>query len=188
MYEQNRWCFKVNGKRAIWQWQELVQQISAPLRKMREPKSKKAIHVRNEATNFCHIWFIWKGNLILTRCKTSSSREEYKSDTTYTTLGLQSQGGYMSFELCQGGATGSMERVTNLSEDTREPDLHELFRPSGNVSRVYVAIDQKTGTSRGFGFVNFVNREDAEGAINKLNEYGYDNISRIVEWAAPMAN
>lgn len=79
-------------------------------------------------------------------------------------------------------------RVTNLSEDTREPDLLELFRPFGSVSRVYVAIDQKTGMSRGFGFVNFVNREDAERAINKLNGYGYDNLILRVEWAAPRAN
>ncbi|KAL3814646.1 hypothetical protein ACJIZ3_015914 [Penstemon smallii] len=79
-------------------------------------------------------------------------------------------------------------RVTNLSEDTREPDLHELFRPFGAVSRVYVAIDQKTGMSRGFGFVNFVNRDEAERAINKLNGYGYDNLILRVEWAAPRAN
>ncbi|CAI9776402.1 unnamed protein product [Fraxinus pennsylvanica] len=79
-------------------------------------------------------------------------------------------------------------RVTNLSEDTREPDLLELFRPFGNVSRVYVAVDQKTGMSRGFGFVNFVNREDAERAINKLNGYGYDNLILRVEWAAPRSN
>ncbi|KAL2931034.1 Eukaryotic translation initiation factor 3 subunit G [Bienertia sinuspersici] len=53
-------------------------------------------------------------------------------------------------------------RVINLSEDTREADLHELFSPIGQISRVYVAIDQKnvaidqkTGLSRGFGFVNF---------------------------------
>ncbi|CAH8360703.1 unnamed protein product [Eruca vesicaria subsp. sativa] len=52
--------------------------------------------------------------------------------------------------------------VTNLSEDTREPDLMELFHPFGAVTRVYVAIDQKTGMSRGFGFVNFVSREDAQ--------------------------
>ncbi|KAL8093495.1 hypothetical protein AgCh_035391 [Apium graveolens] len=63
-------------------------------------------------------------------------------------------------------------RVTNLSEDTREPDLLELFRTFGPVSRVYVAIDQKTGVSRGFGFVNFVSKEDAERAIMKLNGYG----------------
>ncbi|KAL3530801.1 hypothetical protein ACH5RR_010123 [Cinchona calisaya] len=79
-------------------------------------------------------------------------------------------------------------RVTNLSEDTREPDLLELFRPFGHVSRVYVAIDQKTGISRGFGFVNFVNREDGERAINKLNGYGYDNLILRVEWAAPRSN
>ncbi|CAL0311923.1 unnamed protein product [Lupinus luteus] len=76
-------------------------------------------------------------------------------------------------------------RVTNLSEDTREPDLLELFRPFGAVSRVYVAIDQKTGMSRGFGFVNFVIREDAQRAINKLNGYGYDSLILRVEWATP---
>ncbi|CAI0392385.1 unnamed protein product [Linum tenue] len=79
-------------------------------------------------------------------------------------------------------------RVTNLSEDTREPDLLDLFRPFGPVSRVYVAIDQKTGVSRGFGFVNFVSKEDAERAINKLNGYGYDNLILRVEWATPRAN
>ncbi|KAK4797940.1 hypothetical protein SAY86_030266 [Trapa natans] len=79
-------------------------------------------------------------------------------------------------------------RVTNLSEDTREPDLLELFRTFGSVSRVYVAIDQKTGVSRGFGFVNFVNKEDAERAINKLNGYGYDNLILRVEWATPRPN
>ncbi|KAJ3695389.1 hypothetical protein LUZ60_000766 [Juncus effusus] len=79
-------------------------------------------------------------------------------------------------------------RVTNLSEDTREPDLLELFRTFGPVSRVYVAVDQKTGMSRGFGFVNFVHREDAERAINKLNGYGYDNLILRVEWATPRPN
>ncbi|KAI4384498.1 hypothetical protein MLD38_002646 [Melastoma candidum] len=79
-------------------------------------------------------------------------------------------------------------RVTNLSEDTREPDLLELFRTFGPVSRVYVAIDQRTGMSRGFGFVNFVTKEDAERAIGKLNGYGYDNLILRVEWATPRTN
>ncbi|KAL9661403.1 hypothetical protein QQ045_026227 [Rhodiola kirilowii] len=79
-------------------------------------------------------------------------------------------------------------RVTNLSEDAREPDLLELFRPFGAVSRVYVAMDQKTSVSRGFGFVNFVNKEDGERAINKLNGYGYDNLILQVEWATPRTN
>ncbi|KAK1587478.1 hypothetical protein Q3G72_013260 [Acer saccharum] len=75
--------------------------------------------------------------------------------------------------------------VTNLTEDTREPDLLELFGIFGSVSSVYVAVDQKTGMSRGFGFVNFVNKDDARRAINKLNGCGYDNLILRVEWATP---
>lgn len=78
-------------------------------------------------------------------------------------------------------------RVTNLSEDTREADLRELFGTFGPVTRAYVAMDQKTGTSRGFGFVNFMHREEAQRAINKLNGYGYDNLILRVEWATPRA-
>lgn len=76
-------------------------------------------------------------------------------------------------------------RVANLSEDTREPDLMELFSPFGAVTRAYVAIDQTTRMSRGFGFVNFASREDAQRAINKLDGYGYDNLILRVEWATP---
>ena len=39
-------------------------------------------------------------------------------------------------------------RVTNLSEDTRETDLQELFRPFGNISRIYLAKDKVTGQSK----------------------------------------
>ncbi|WVZ73351.1 hypothetical protein U9M48_021667 [Paspalum notatum var. saurae] len=79
-------------------------------------------------------------------------------------------------------------RVTNLSEDTRDPDLAELFGQFGPLSRVFVALDRATGVSRGFGFVNFVHREDGERAIRKLDKYGYDNLILHVEWAAPRPN
>ncbi|KAL6203322.1 hypothetical protein ACLB2K_027022 [Fragaria x ananassa] len=72
-------------------------------------------------------------------------------------------------------------RVTNLSEDTREADLRELFEPFREVSRVYVALDKETQVSRGFGFVNFVRKEDGQKAMNKLNGYGYDNLILSVE-------
>eukprot|EP00897_Mesotaenium_endlicherianum_P005161 jgi/Mesen1/4673/ME000241S03701 len=76
-------------------------------------------------------------------------------------------------------------RVTNLSEDTREQDLQELFGAFGPISRTYVAFDRDTGLSRGFAFINFVNREDAVRAISKLDGYGYDNLILRVEWATP---
>ncbi|PVH67092.1 hypothetical protein PAHAL_1G426600 [Panicum hallii] len=79
-------------------------------------------------------------------------------------------------------------RVTNLSEDARDPDLAELFGQFGPLNRVYVALDRATGASRGFGFVNFVHREDGERAIKNLNGYGYDNLILCVDWAAPRPN
>ncbi len=76
-------------------------------------------------------------------------------------------------------------RVTNLSEDTREDDLRDLFAPFGQVSRVYIAVDRESGESRGFGFVNFMFRADAQRAIDKLDGFGYDNLILRVEFAAP---
>ncbi|RLM66390.1 hypothetical protein C2845_PM16G17200 [Panicum miliaceum] len=67
-------------------------------------------------------------------------------------------------------------RVNNLSEDTHEADLLELFCTFGPVTRAFVARDKWTRSSRGFGFVNFVHREDGEKVISKLNGYGYDNL------------
>jgi len=76
-------------------------------------------------------------------------------------------------------------RVTNLSEDTKEADLSELFRPFGPISRIYLAKDKISGLSKGFAFINFVHREDAAKAITKLDGFGYDNLILHIEWAKP---
>ena len=39
-------------------------------------------------------------------------------------------------------------RVTNLSEDTRESDLQDLFKPFGPISRIYLAKDKITNQSK----------------------------------------
>jgi RNA recognition motif-containing protein len=39
--------------------------------------------------------------------------------------------------------------------DVTEGDLHELFRPFGPISRVFLAVDRATGENRGFAFVNY---------------------------------
>eukprot|EP00271_Cylindrocystis_brebissonii_P012122 TRINITY_DN30231_c0_g1_i1.p1 TRINITY_DN30231_c0_g1~~TRINITY_DN30231_c0_g1_i1.p1 ORF type:complete len:293 (+),score=63.52 TRINITY_DN30231_c0_g1_i1:202-1080(+) len=85
----------------------------------------------------------------------------------------------------QRGRDDNSIRVTNLSEDTREPDLQELFGVFGPISRIYVAFDRETGQSRGFAFINFVSRDDALKAISKLDGYGYDSLILRVEWATP---
>lgn len=76
-------------------------------------------------------------------------------------------------------------RITNLSEDCKEGDLQDLFAPIGRLQRVYLAKDMSTGQSRGFAFVTYYTREDAQKAINKLNGHGYDNLILQVQFAKP---
>ncbi|OMO53021.1 hypothetical protein CCACVL1_28940 [Corchorus capsularis] len=76
-------------------------------------------------------------------------------------------------------------RVSNLSEDAQESDLRELFSPFGQITRVYVAPDRNTGLNRGFAFISFARKEDAEKAINMLDGYGYDSLILKVEWSQP---
>eukprot|EP01116_Phalansterium_solitarium_P010997 TRINITY_DN26603_c0_g1_i1.p1 TRINITY_DN26603_c0_g1~~TRINITY_DN26603_c0_g1_i1.p1 ORF type:complete len:302 (-),score=66.05 TRINITY_DN26603_c0_g1_i1:241-1146(-) len=80
-------------------------------------------------------------------------------------------------------------RVTNLSEETKEADLQDLFRTFGPISRVYLAKDKVTGLSKGFAFINFMRRDDAARAIDKLSgKFGYDHLILHIEWARPSGN
>ncbi|KAG7367342.1 RRM domain containing RNA-binding protein [Nitzschia inconspicua] len=76
-------------------------------------------------------------------------------------------------------------RVTNISENTTEADLQDLFKPFGRISRVYLAKDKETLQSRGFAFVSFVNKDDAAEAMEKLQGHGYDHLILKLEWARP---
>lgn len=76
-------------------------------------------------------------------------------------------------------------RITNLSEDCKEGDLQDLFGNYGRLARVFIAKDMTTGQSRGFAFVTYHSRADAERAIDKLNGHGYDNLILQVQFAKP---
>lgn len=78
-------------------------------------------------------------------------------------------------------------RITNLSEDVREGDLQDLFGQFGRLQRVYLAKDMTTHLSKGFAFVTYYARDDAQKAIDKLNGHGYDNLILQVQWAKPRA-
>jgi len=56
--------------------------------------------------------------------------------------------------------------VGNLSWGTTEESLKELFSKHGNVVSVSIITDRQTGRSRGFGFVEM---ENADDAIQQLN-------------------
>ncbi|KAK7461981.1 translation initiation factor eIF3 subunit g [Stygiomarasmius scandens] len=76
-------------------------------------------------------------------------------------------------------------RVTNISEDTQENDLRELFGMFGRVARVYVGRDRDTGAGKGFAFVSFEERSVAQKALEKVHGKGYDNLILSVQWSQP---
>lgn len=59
--------------------------------------------------------------------------------------------------------------VGNFSFSTTESDLRQWFEPHGSVDSVSVVTDRDTGRSRGFGFVEMPNNQEAEAAIAALN-------------------
>jgi len=59
--------------------------------------------------------------------------------------------------------------VGNLSFNTNEDELRQIFEAYGQVDRVSIMTDRDTGRSRGFGFVEMASSEDGEKAIAALN-------------------
>ncbi|MCA9375419.1 RNA-binding protein [Candidatus Dojkabacteria bacterium] len=59
--------------------------------------------------------------------------------------------------------------VGNLSWDTTEDSLRAMFEQIGEVQEVVIIMDRRTNRSKGFGFVTFVNAEDAARAVEELN-------------------
>merc|ERR1719450_671531 len=84
-----------------------------------------------------------------------------------------------------GGQVEASLRVFNLSDDVKEGDVQDLFGQCGRLQRVFLAKDMTTFQSKGFAFITYYNREDAQRAIDKLNGHGYDNLILQVNWAKP---
>jgi RNA recognition motif-containing protein len=59
--------------------------------------------------------------------------------------------------------------VGNLSRDVSEVELKEAFQAFGEVQSCNIIKDKFTGESRGFGFVEMPNKEEADKAISMLN-------------------
>ena len=59
--------------------------------------------------------------------------------------------------------------VGNLSYETSEDDLRNLFEAHGKVDRVSLVMDRMTNRSKGFGFVEMPNDSEANSAISGLN-------------------
>ena len=59
--------------------------------------------------------------------------------------------------------------VGNLSYQTTDQSLNDLFSEAGNVTSAQVVTDRYTGQSRGFGFVEMASEDEAQQAIAAIN-------------------
>ncbi|XP_074263321.1 U-box domain-containing protein 33-like isoform X2 [Silene latifolia] len=135
-------------------------------RKIVEPKSRKAIYVRNHAPDYCHIWFVCKGYLIYTREavkqpilhieeKPSSALDNNQPDARSLSHDLVSKLRFSDFDEDEGSSVefGRSSRVSfsqSSALDYNHPDARSLSQDL--VSRFrFSDFDRDEGTSVGFG-------------------------------------
>ncbi len=73
--------------------------------------------------------------------------------------------------------------VAKLSFDTDDDGLRDAFETYGSVDSAKVIMDKFTGKSKGFGFVEMPDQQEAITAIEKLNETELDGRTIVVKQA-----
>ena len=77
--------------------------------------------------------------------------------------------------------------VGNLTYGTTDATLRQLFEAHGSVTSAQVIMDRDTGRSKGFGFVEMGNDDEAQAAITALNGQQVDGRALTVNEARPKA-
>jgi len=75
--------------------------------------------------------------------------------------------------------------VGNIPYSSSEDSLRSLFEQYGEVTSVTIVTDRYTGRSRGFGFVEMPNDEQAREAINSLNGHEFEGRELRVNESRP---
>jgi RNA recognition motif-containing protein len=75
--------------------------------------------------------------------------------------------------------------VGNLSWGLKDQDLADLFTPYGEVASAKIVMDKFTQRSKGFGFVDMPNDEQAQAAIAQLNGSEVDGRNLVVNESRP---
>lgn len=78
--------------------------------------------------------------------------------------------------------------VGNLSFNTSNQDLNDLFGEVGTVTSANIIEDRETGRSRGFGFVEMASEDEGQNAIAQLNGKEVDGRSLKVNEAKPQGD
>ena len=78
--------------------------------------------------------------------------------------------------------------VGGISYNTDNEGLRNLFAQSGEVTEATIVEDKYSGQSKGFGFVEMPNAQEANDAIGKFNGYSLDGRNLTVNEAKPREN
>ena len=78
--------------------------------------------------------------------------------------------------------------IGNLSYDTTQTELQELFAEVGTVESVNVIMDRDSGRSKGFGFVEMASGEEAQAAIKQYDGYDLKGRALKVNEARPQGD
>ena len=73
--------------------------------------------------------------------------------------------------------------VAGLPYDLDDAELEEIFEKFGTVKSAKVTMDRETGKSRGFGFVEMPNTDEAKDAIENLNDISLGKKPLVVKAA-----
>jgi RNA recognition motif-containing protein len=73
--------------------------------------------------------------------------------------------------------------VANLNFKLQDEELREIFEAYGEVESAKIINDRSTGRSKGFGFVDMPNDDEANAAINALNNSESDGRNLVVKVA-----
>ena len=75
--------------------------------------------------------------------------------------------------------------VGNLPWTTTNDELADMFSQYGQVTKAQVITDRETGRSRGFGFVEMTSEEEAQSAIDAMNNQDFNGRPLTVNIAKP---
>jgi RNA recognition motif-containing protein len=75
--------------------------------------------------------------------------------------------------------------VAKLNFKTHKEDLEAAFAKFGQVTSCKIVRDKETGRSKGYGFIEMPNDDEANNAINALNDQEIDGRQIVVKPANP---
>lgn len=73
--------------------------------------------------------------------------------------------------------------MTGLHQDAQEEDVREKFADFGQLKNVHVNLDRRTGYTKGYALIEYNSENDANSAIQSMNQEKFLGKELAVDWA-----